>query len=96
MDTVTLRAHFDGERILLDEPFELERNTKLIVIPLPQDQPDAEREVWLLFSRNRLEEAYGDDEVEYSLDLIKETNPEYEGSGVATTQHSRLDWLNFT
>ncbi len=79
MDTITLRAHFDGERILLDEPFELEPNTKLIVIPLPKDQPDAEREAWLLLSRNRLEEAYGDDEVEYSLDLIKETNPEYEG-----------------
>ncbi len=31
METVTLRAHFEGKHILLDEPFELEPNTELIV-----------------------------------------------------------------
>lgn len=31
MQTITLRAHFDGRQILLDEPYELEPNTKLIV-----------------------------------------------------------------
>jgi hypothetical protein len=29
-------------------------------------------------SSKRLENAYGLDEIEYSLDLIKEANPEYE------------------
>jgi hypothetical protein len=37
-----------------------------------------ERELWQLLSHNGLEQAYGDDEVEYSLDLIKEPNPDYE------------------
>src|SRR5712692_6034961 len=45
METVTLRAHFDGERILLDQPFELEPDTKLIVNVLPKSL-DEEREEW--------------------------------------------------
>ncbi len=78
MDTITLRAHFDGERILLDEAFEMEPNTKLIVTVLPK-QTDEEREAWLRLSKNRLKDAYRDDEAEYSLNLIKEPNPTYEG-----------------
>ncbi len=77
MSGVSIPAHFDGERILLDEPFELEPDTKLIITVLPKT--DAERESWLSLSRRRLEEAYGEDEPEYSLGLIKEVNPEYEG-----------------
>jgi hypothetical protein len=77
MDTISIPAHFDGERILLDEPVELEPNTRLIVTVLPNQ--DAERESWLRLSGKRLEDAYSIDEEEYSLDLIKEANPEYEG-----------------
>ncbi|MGA9997025.1 MAG: hypothetical protein WBP93_16530 [Pyrinomonadaceae bacterium] len=39
---------------------------------------DEEREDWIRLSLESLAEAYGDDEPEYSLDLIKEPNPEYE------------------
>lgn len=35
METVSVSAHFDGERIRLDEPIELEPNMKLIVTILP-------------------------------------------------------------
>jgi hypothetical protein len=35
MKTVSVTAHFDGERILLDEVLELEPDTKLIVTVLP-------------------------------------------------------------
>ena len=79
MHTITLRAHFDGEQIRLDGPFELKRDAKLIVTVLPEEQPDDEREFWLLLSAKGLENAYGEDEVEYSLDVIKESNPEYKG-----------------
>jgi len=65
----TIAAHFDGEHILLDEPVELEPNTKLLVTVLPKD---SEREAWLQVSKKRLAEAYSDDEEEYSLDLIKD------------------------
>jgi len=78
METVNLRAHFDGEQILLDEPFELEPNTELMVTILPKSLDD-EREDWARLALESLERAYGDNEPEYSLDLIKEANPEYEG-----------------
>ena len=72
----TIPAHFDGEHILLDEPVELEPNTKLLVTVLPKD---IEREEWLELSRKGLQRAYNaNGEPEYSIDLIKEPNPEYE------------------
>jgi hypothetical protein len=77
MDKISVLAHFDGERILLDQELKLEPNTKLIVTVLPKH--DVEREEWMNLSSKRLEDAYDPDELEYSLDLIKEVNPEYEG-----------------
>ena len=43
----------------------------------PDSDPasDDEREAWLNLSFQGLEEAYGEDEPEYSSDLIKEVNP---------------------
>ena len=78
MKTVTLRAHFDGEQIQLDEPFELEPNTELIVTVVPRT-PDEEREAWTRLALQSLARAYGDDEPEYSRDQIKEANTEYAG-----------------
>lgn len=76
METVTLRAHFDGEQIRLDEPFELEPNTELIVTVVPRAFDD-EREAWTRLALASLARAYGDDEPEYSRDEIKEANAEY-------------------
>ena len=73
---VTLRASFDGEGIRLDDPLDLEPGTPLTVTVRLQDDPD--REDWARLSARALEDAYGDDEPEYSLDLIKRPNPEYE------------------
>jgi hypothetical protein len=78
METRTLRAHFDGNQILLDEPFELEPNAKLLITVLPKAF-DEEREDWVQLSLESLARAYSDDEPEYSMDLVKEPNPEYEG-----------------
>jgi hypothetical protein len=78
METKTLRAHFDGNQILLDEPFELEPNVELIITVLPKPS-DEERGDWTRLSLESLARAYSDGEPEYSLDLIKEANPEYEG-----------------
>ncbi|MDI6792129.1 MAG: hypothetical protein QME81_04590 [bacterium] len=39
---------------------------------------DNEHGAWLRLSGQRLEDAYGEDEPEYSLDLLKEVNPDYE------------------
>jgi len=78
MKTVTLRAHFDGERIQLDDPFPLDLGTPVTVVVCPrEDGGDEEREDWNLLSQRCLESSCGDDEPEYSLDLIKEPNPDY-------------------
>jgi hypothetical protein len=68
--------YFSREDDLLDQDLELEADAKLIVTVLPQF--DGEREAWINLSINRLDNAYGLGEIEYSLDLIKEVNPEYE------------------
>jgi hypothetical protein len=78
METVTLRAHFDGEQIRLDEPFNLEPNTELIVTVVPHAS-DEEREDWTRLALLSLARAYGDDEPEYSRDQIKEANADYAG-----------------
>ncbi len=78
METRTLRAHFDGNQILLDEPFELEPNTELLVTIVPRASEE-DGEEWARLSMASFTRAYGDDEPEYSLELIKEANPEYEG-----------------
>lgn len=78
MPIIALPAHFDGERICLDEPFDFEPDTRLIVTILPRQEPDNEHETWLLLSGKRLEHAYGENEPEYSSDLLKEVNADYE------------------
>jgi hypothetical protein len=77
MSSISIPAHFDGKQILLDEPCELETNARLIVTVLPNH--DSEYSSWSLLSAEGLSRAYGACEEEYSLDLIKELNPDYEG-----------------
>ncbi len=75
MELVTIRAHFDGQQILLDEPCQLEPNTKLMITVL-SPEVDAERVAWSNLSIVNLSRAYDRDEPEYPLQLIKEANPE--------------------
>jgi len=45
MENISLSAHFDGERIVLDEALELEPNTRLIVTILHQQEADVSIEI---------------------------------------------------
>jgi hypothetical protein len=47
MPTVTLQAHYDGKRIVLDEPYDLPANTPLIVTVLPTSPDVDSEENWL-------------------------------------------------
>ncbi len=78
MKAIALRAHFDGEHIQLDEPCELAPETPVMIIVQPEGH-EAEQDEWRIAAGLLLENAYGEDEPEYSLDLIKEPNPDYEG-----------------
>jgi hypothetical protein len=77
MKSLSIPAHFDGTQILLDENIELEKNARLLVTVLPNQ--DEEYLAWLNLSRQGIANINDSDEEEYSLDLIKEINPEYEG-----------------
>jgi hypothetical protein len=72
MKTVTLTAHFDGERIQLDEPFALPAHARLLVTILPGTAADAERAEWYALSKLGLARAYSDDdEPDYPASLIR-------------------------
>jgi len=73
MNLVAVHAHFDGERIHLDEPYQLEPETQLLIIVLPKSSHLDERNDWLSLAQNALENAYGHDEPEYSVTLNLKT-----------------------
>ena len=73
MPSVTLRAHFDGERIVLDEPFDLPLNSPLIVTLLPSEGDERNlREEWAILSVRNLAEAYSSAEPDYTEADIKQ------------------------
>ena len=77
MSYTSLSAHFDGEKICLDEQIKLKPNAKLIVTVLSEYETLDERNDWNSLSLKSLGNAYGMNEPEYSLKMIKEPNPEY-------------------
>jgi len=68
METAILRAHYDGEYIILDEPFELIANDLLMVTVVA---PDVEHSEWAALGVQGLARAYSDDEPEYTAADIK-------------------------
>ena len=71
MKSVTLRAHYDGKNIVLDEPFEIPVNT-LLTVTVPasiasEQDPGRERASWASLSARSLARAYDDGEPEYTV-----------------------------
>ena len=77
MSVVTLKAHFDGKYVCLDEPMDLPVNAKLMVTVFSKEEerPEAERQAWLAASQAWLARAYGDGEPDYSNVVLRETPP---------------------
>jgi len=67
MPSISLKAHYDGTAIRLDEPFDLPEGAQLIVTVLGAPPPEQERAGWLDLSARGLARAYGDSEPEYSV-----------------------------
>ncbi len=78
MANITLRAHFDGKQILLDEPFELSLNDKLLITVLTKEVDSSEPKDWIAIAKSSLSNAYSEYEPEYTTHMIKEPNPKYE------------------
>lgn len=68
MTTVAISAHFDGQKIELDEPYQLTKDSRLVVVVLP---PDDERQEWTRLAKQQLARAYGDAEPEYTMDDLR-------------------------
>jgi hypothetical protein len=66
MPAISLRAHYDGTAIRLDEPYELPRDAQLLVTVLAPVASDDERTAWGTLAAEGLAGAYGDNEPEYS------------------------------
>jgi len=67
MPSISLKAHYDGTAIRLDEPFDLPEGAELIVPVLEAAQPVKEGAGWIDLSARGLARAYGDSEPEYSV-----------------------------
>lgn len=66
----------DAQHLQLNQPILIPAgSTVLVTIAAPEE---SDRQVWYTFSRYGLATAYGDDEPDYSVKLIKEPNPEYQ------------------
>jgi hypothetical protein len=70
MPGVTLKAHYDGERIILDEPFEIPPNSHLMVTVLPPNEAVVDDD-WVLAARKALSAAYGMDEPDYGSEDLR-------------------------
>jgi len=69
MENTTLRAHYNGKRVLLDDKIDLPANTKLLITVI---QPsDARQDSWYDLSVQGFTAAYADDEPEYSLTQLR-------------------------
>jgi hypothetical protein len=71
MPAISLKAHYDGSAIRLDEPYDLPEGARLLVTVLEVEAFEKERAEWINLSARGLARAYGDSEPEYSIaDLI--------------------------
>ncbi len=77
MKTVTLSAIFDGHQIRLEDDYPLPKDARLLVTVLPEESEF--RRTWYGFAADSLAKAYGPHEPEYTMDMLKEPNPDYEG-----------------
>lgn len=75
MNAVTLKAHFDGKTICLDDPCPLDPDTPLLVTVITGDLAAAERLAWLAASQASLGHAYGPNEPDYSDSVLREKPP---------------------
>jgi hypothetical protein len=70
MPSVTLKAHFDGRSIRLDEPYEIPPNARLLVTVV-EPVGDTDREPWQALSGEGLARAYSDEEPKYGPEDLR-------------------------
>lgn len=67
----------DATHLELFQPIQIPPHSKIMIAVMAADDLADEREFWYQLADQGLAMAYGDDEPDYSLAVIKEPNPEY-------------------
>jgi len=72
MSVITLKAHYDGKQVCLDEPIDLAPNTPMLVTVARPDAEDADRAEWFALAKAAFARVYGENEPDYSNAVILE------------------------
>jgi len=67
----------DATHLELFQPIQIPPHSRIVVAVMVSDDMLDEREMWFRFAAEQFQAAYGEHEPEYSLDMIREPNPEY-------------------
>ncbi|MCP4169115.1 MAG: hypothetical protein GY759_24940 [Chloroflexi bacterium] len=70
LHTKTLRGHFDGQHICLDEPYDMEADTPVTITILSRVAVAEDDDFWSLLAHVSLERAYSEHEPEYNNQMI--------------------------
>jgi len=70
MPSITLKSHYDGRSILLDESYELPPKAQALVTVVAPT-PGVDRKQWASLGGEGIARAYGENEPEYSLDDVR-------------------------
>jgi hypothetical protein len=70
MPAITLKAHFNGKQIVLDEPFDLPPDLPLMVTVMSKEDSTEDAQ-WHCLAAGALARAYGEDEPDYSAADVK-------------------------
>jgi hypothetical protein len=68
----------DSRHLKLKKPIKIAPGSTVMITIEEPAEAIAEDQEWYLLSSQGLEEAYGETELDYSLDKIKIPNPEYQ------------------
>ena len=71
MPAVTLKAHFNEKQIVLDEPFDLQPHSSLMVTALPKEDAGEDAH-WHSLAADALARAYAGNEPDYSPADVKQ------------------------
>ncbi len=75
---ITVASVVDSTHLELDIPINLPNGTKVrVVIDSYESGLNDEKDLWSNLSSSSLSKAYGNDDPEYSLQMIKEPNMDY-------------------
>jgi len=67
----------DATHLELLQPIQIPPRSRIVVAVMASEDLLDEREAWFRFAAEHFQRAYGEDEPEYTLDMIREPNPEY-------------------